>query len=70
MIMIPFAQVHKSSRLNMKHKEAERPVFQVILKHGRDVKLQRIAEYKGCDKSSLIRNWIDATYNRLPESAK
>lgn len=54
----------------MKHKTQERPVFQVILKHGRREKLERIAEYRGQDKSAVVKGWIDAAYSKLPEGAK
>jgi len=54
----------------MKRTERKRPVFQVILKHGRDLKLEKIAAYRGQDKSALVKGWIDAAYSKLPEVAK
>ena len=68
--MIRFAQVHKSGRLNMKPKMKKRPVFQVILKHGRDDKLAKIAAYRGVDRSSIVKAWIDQAYARLPVEAQ
>jgi hypothetical protein len=68
--MIPFRQVYKTGRLIMKRIERKRPVFQVILKHGRDLKLEKIAAYRGQDKSALVKGWIDAAYSKLPEVAK
>ena len=54
----------------MKHKEKERPVFQVILKYGRDDKLAKIAAYRGVDKSTIVKAWIDQAYARLPAEAQ
>lgn len=54
----------------MKQKTQERPVFQVILHHGRKEKLDKIAAYRGQDKSSVVKGWIDAAYSKLPEAAK
>jgi hypothetical protein len=33
-------------------------------------KLACIVAYRGVTISALVRNWIDAAYNRLPEEAK
>lgn len=54
----------------MKQQVKERPVFQVILKHGRDDKLAKIAAYRGINKSSIVKGWIDAAYARLPKEAQ
>ena len=54
----------------MKANKRDRPVFQVILANGRDVKLDKIAQYRGFDKSAIVKQWIDAAYSKLPKEAQ
>jgi hypothetical protein len=43
---------------------------QVLLSEEQQRRLLRIVEYRGVDRSAVIRNWIESAYSRLPEEAK
>jgi hypothetical protein len=48
----------------------QRNPVQVLLSEEQQRRLLRIVEYRGVDRSAVIRNWIESAYSRLPEDAK
>tara|TARA_R110000787_G_C13363074_1_gene440205 strand:+ start:92 stop:247 length:156 start_codon:yes stop_codon:yes gene_type:complete len=48
----------------------ERIVFQAVLSPATKKKMEQIAKYREQSMTGLLRTWISAAHNKLPEEAK
>jgi len=56
--------------MRKKRATSNRPTLHVRLDEGRIEKVIKIAQYRGFDKSNVVRLMIDAEYAKLPPEAK